>query len=506
MSRTFFVCALVTLALAEPLVWTGLGNTSIWDDYKNWDQKRIPTASDWVIINTPGATVTLDVAWASVATLQISSGMLIQPNPFAIGNLIVEKDGVYRLDSGTGSLVLTSGNVTSTDGFLFASGFLQGSLTVSTILNFTGAAAKGFNDGNVVVGGSAVCSAGATINFNTTKINFAGGLEIQGGSPVNFVGITTGNQISGGLVLDASSAVQFLVETQFDTIKMGKNSQIQVTKQITQVGTLNMDDSSLVQIAGPNTGLQASSIASTGAINTLSPVAVGSKSQILNLVVDGNAPVTFGDAVAFGTINVKSGSVTFAGASTADTAQFGTASISGVSTLVAGDLKFSGPNVNLANSSISVTGTASFNGQLQVSSGSVSLGNNAKGTVQTFQVIASNGVPVSGTSFNNDGQVTVATQLTFTQLNAAGAGSYALNPSAGLSLNNAVLTAGTVILNKEAVFSGAASAINVGSTNSADNSMIDFTVDGATFHCKQNCPAITSNGVSSSFTASESSS
>jgi len=501
--RTFCVLALIALASATQLVWTGLGNTSVWDDYRNWDQKRIPTSADNVLINLASAEVTLDVSWVTVASLQVSAGTFIQPQSFSVGNLIVDNEGVYRLDSGNGALQVGTANVTSPQGFLFASGYLSGSLIVSqqSILNFTGAAAKGFNEAKVTVAGNSVCSAGATLNFNGSAINFAGGLNIQNGQAVNFNGVGSQNSITGKLVLASQAGLQLLVNTNFNTISMGANSVITVTKERQSVGTLNMDGSSVISIAGENTGLSAGSVASRGTISTLSPISVGGKSQIFSLIVDGAAPCVFGGAVAFGSLTIKSGSVQLSGASTADSAQFGVAAVSGVSSLVVGDLKVMGPNFNLANSSINVTATASLNGQVQVASGLIALQQNAVGSVASFSVLAAGGIAVPGVSFVNNGQINIATQMQFTQVSATGSGVYALSPQAGLQLANADLTAATVIIGDQAQFSGNVASANIQQTSAASSKFVDFTVDFFTFHCPSPCPSISSNGRSVSFSA-----
>jgi hypothetical protein len=505
MLRSLCVFALILLVSAGDLVWTGQGNTGVWDDYRNWDQKRIPTSSDNVFINMASAQVTLDVSWVSVASLHVSAGLFIQPQSFFVGNLIIDNEGVYRLDSGNAALTVGgTANITSTQGLLFASGYFSGSLIVSSdsILNFTGAAAKGFNDARVVASGSSVCSSGATINYNGSSVDFPGGLTIASGAPVNFMEVGAGgNKITGKLILSSQAGLQLLVGTNFNSISMGSNSVITVTKERQSVGTLQMDDSSVINIAGQNTGLAAGSVNSRGTISTLSPVSVGGRSQIFSLIVDGAAPVLFGAGVAFGSITIKSGSVQLAGANTADSAQFGTASVSGVSSLVVSDLKVMGPNMNLANASINVTATASLNGQVQVSSGYIALQQNAVGSVASFSVLAAGGVAVAGYSFVNNGQINIQTQMQFTQVNAVGGGQYALAPQSGLGLANSDLTAGQVVLGDSAQFSGSVAGVNVQQTAAASQKYVDFSVDTFVFHCPSPCPSVTSNGRTVSFMA-----
>jgi hypothetical protein len=510
MLRSLCILALIAVAAAGDLVWTGMGNTSVWDDYRNWDQKRIPTSADNVIINLASAQVTLDVSWVTVASLHVSAGLFIQPQAFSVGNLIVDNEGVYRLDSGNAALTIGgTANITSSQGLLFASGYFSGALIVGadSMLNFTGAAAKGFNDAKVVATGSAVCSAGATINFNGSSINFIGGLTVQAGAPVNFMEVSAGgNKITGNLALEPQAGLQLLVGTNFNTISMGSNAVVTVTKERQSVGTLQMDDSSVVNIAGENTGLAAGSIASKGTISTLSPVSVGGRSQLFSLIVDGAAPVVFGSGVAFGSLTIKSGSVQLSGPNTADSAQFGTATVTGVSTLVVSDLRVMGPNMNLANASINVTATANLNGQVQVSSGYIGLQQNAVGSVASFSVLAAGGVAVAGYSFINNGQINIATQMQFTQVNAVGSGTYALGPQSGLGLANSDLTAGQVILGDSAQLTGSVAGANIQQTAAADQKFVDFTVDTFVFHCPSPCPSITSNGRSVNFSAQAASS
>jgi len=500
MMRTLFVLVLCVAALADQLVWTGLGNTSVWDDYRNWDRKRIPTPDDDIIIDLASAVVTLDVNWGTVRSMHISAGMFIQPQNFGVGRLTVDNNGVYRLDSGNGALTVGTANVTSTQGFLFASGTITGALIVSSnsILNFTGAGAKSFNLAKVTASGNSVCDAGATINFNGSTINFAGGLTINSGDAVNFMGIGGTNQITGAGILAARAGLQLLVGTSFNTLNMGANSQLTITKEQQQVGSLIMDDSSAISIAGENTALSAGSITSRGVISTLSPISVGGKSQIRTLVIDGAAPVVFGSAVAFGQVTIKSGSMQISGMSTADQAQFGVATVTGVGSLSIGDLRVTGPNMNLANASINVTGTANFNGQIQLSSGLVAILNGATANVVNLQVLAAGGIAVPGISFINQGKITITqTQLSFTQLNAGGRGTYVLDEQTQLTLSNANMSAASVVLGDGAEFSGPVAGIDVVSTTAQSQKYVDFTVNGFTFHCTSPCPPITSSGQTS---------
>jgi hypothetical protein len=496
---------------AGTLTWTGAGSTGVWDDYRNWDQKRIPTSSDYVIIDTSNASVTLDIPF-SVNTLHISAGTFIQPQPFSVGNLIVDGSGVFNLNSGTASLSADSANITSQSGFIFSSGYFTGSMLVSSqsTLDLSGAASKGFNDAKVIVQGSTICDAGATLNFNGSTVNFVGGLEIKGGNLVNFQTNNPNDDstITGSLTIDPKGQVQFLVPTQFNSISMGMAAQLTVTKGQQQVTGLTMDSNSVVVIAGSNTGLTAGSISSKGSISTLNAMAVGGRSQILNLIVDGAAPVAFNGPVAFGSLTVKSGSISLSGANTADSAQFGTASISGPgSSLSVGTLKLAGPNTNLANTSITVSGASTFNGQVQIGSGSITVQSGATVQASQFSLLASNGVPVSGNTFINNGNIAVNSVFTITQLTAAGTGSYTVKGK--LALQNADLTAGTVALaSSTSSFTGSVSSFNAKSISSTASPLnfIDFTVDALTFHCHSPCPAVSSSGRTSTFQASPNSS
>jgi hypothetical protein len=284
---------------------------------------------------------------------------------------------------------------------------------------------------------------------------------------------------------------------------MGAGASMTITKGLQQMGTLTMDSNSALIISGSNTGLTAGSISSKGSISTLNAMAVGGRSQILNLIVDGAAPVAFNGPVAFGSVTVKAGSISLSGANTADSAQFGTASISGPgSSLQVGTLKLAGPNTNLANTSISVTGASTFNGQVQVASGSITVQNSATVQASQFSLLANNGVAVPGNSFVNNGNIAVNSVFTITQLTAAGTGTFTVKGK--LALQNADLTTGTIALSTStSSFVGSVSSFNAKAVAStaAPLSFVDFTVDSMTFHCKTSCPAASSNGRTTNFQA-----
>jgi hypothetical protein len=508
MMRSLFVLALCVAALADSLTWTGHGNTTSWDDYRNWDKQRIPVSSDNIVINMDSASVTLNIPMVSVASVHISAGAFIQPNPFTVGQLTVDGTGVYRLDSGNGFLTVTNANISSKPGFLFASGYLTGSLNVNSgsQLNFTTAASKSFTEAKVTVAGTSTCDAGATINFNGSSLNFAGGLTFQAGDAVNLIGTGNASQITGSATIAANGQVQLLVATNFVNFNMGSGSALQVVKEPQTVQNLNMADTTTLSIQGERSSLSAGTVTSTGVISTLSPVSIGGKAQILSLVIDGNVPVILGGDAAFGSVIVKAGSLSIAGSATADNAQFGTATVGGSGSLAVAALKVTGPNMFVTGASITVTNTATFNGQIQFSSGLVSISQGATASVSQLACLASGGVFVNGTSWNNDGTVTITGDtLSFSQVSATGNGAYNIGDNNALSLSNAFFSANTVTIGKNAVFNGQVSAVNVTSTSASDK-FVDFTVDTFTFHCSQSCPAIQSNGQTTSFSASGNSS
>jgi cytoskeletal protein CcmA (bactofilin family) len=232
-------------------------------------------------------------------------------------------------------------------------------------------------------------------------------------------------------------------------------------------------------------------------------MAIGGRSQILSLLVDGVAPVVFNGPVAFGTLVVKSGSLVLSGVNTADTAQFGTASISGVgSTLQIGGLTLSGPTT-LANTSIVITGTSAstFNGQVQVSSGSITVQQSATVTATQFELLALDGVPVATPTFINNG-IVIVTAFEINQLAITGTGSYSLQGK--LTLQSSSFTAGTVTLAQStsslvgSVSSFTAKAV---STTATSLKYVDFTVGSLTFHCQSACPSTSTNGITNSFQA-----
>jgi T5SS/PEP-CTERM-associated repeat protein len=127
------------------IVWTGADHTTDYNDVKNWAPKRLPIATDDVVIPAGANVIFANDPTAEVDSLQLGVGARFQINQ---GDFTIDNGGTSTNNQGT--IDIASG-----DGGLDVSVHLAGSLNNTGLIRFNGPGAELLtNSTTVTIGGS----------------------------------------------------------------------------------------------------------------------------------------------------------------------------------------------------------------------------------------------------------------------------------------------------------------------------------------------------------------
>ena len=203
MLKNFAAVSVLIAAIAvrgDKILWTGYANNNQWDTPTNWYPAQVPGATDDAVIHTGLVKAPNYVAINSLIMGDRTEGTanLTIYNTFMVTtSMQVYQYGFVKLNSGNANL---QASATIMGGLTFASGTLQGAITVSGWADLSDASSKTLSGGV-----NAVLSGPSTI---------AGTLFLGGGASLVIAGTSTWN----GLFIQPASSSS---TGTFDTSKGG---------------------------------------------------------------------------------------------------------------------------------------------------------------------------------------------------------------------------------------------------------------------------------------------
>lgn len=422
----------VVLPAQTEALW--LGNLSgNWFDAANWDPAAVPTLTTNVTIDVGTGFIQPLIATADASAnnvvvgntsssdlttlLAISAGRTLTANDLTAGSdtgsfgavtvagagsKLTLSDGLTLGSDGTGNLSITSGGNVSLANSALVGFFGNGNISVSggnSVLNvgsslFVGVFGQGnlsvANAGNVVVGadadvGSQSGAVGAvTVDGGNSALNVAGMMNVGNGGN-GTLSITSGGNVTVGSDFSLSNSSDAVGALTVDS-SGGEGSVLNVggTLYVGQsgLGTINITAGGLVHNTGADsTGVGASLGGQSGATGNVNVAGVSAGSVQSELQVSSGA-LLVGDADV-GILDVTSGGFVDASGVNAD----GVSLAIGNQTDAVGSVTVSG-----------VDGISSFSSLLDISGGSLMVGNGGNGTLNLADggILHSSGVDLSG--------------------------------------------------------------------------------------------------------------
>ncbi len=493
MSRTSRSVPFLALALSLGLAatseaavrtWDGGAGTLSWTDANNWSPDGVPTASDDVVIDVPGQTVTITLATGSSTVNTIASnenlqlgGTLTIASTSAISGLVTVTGTLGGAGAVTfnGGLTLSGGTLTGTGLATVPSGatvaFDTGTNSISKILEVAGsanwtAAGINFSNGtlNILAGG--VFNASATANLanfgGSSSVNNAGTLNKSGGATTvsvlfNNTGVVN---VDGGMLTVAANG------TNSGTFDVDSGAALSFGGNYTHAATALLTGSGTIAFTNGTHVLPAGSLAPTGTVsfsggtvtvnNTIPAATIDS---VIGASLVCNADQTFPNVTISGTLG-GSGNVSFpSGLTLAGANLTGT----GVATVPSGATIAFNTGTNSISKVLEIAGTANWtaaavnfnSGTLNILAGGVF---NASATANLANFGGSSSVNNAGTLnksggattisilFNNTGVVNVDGGTLAVTGSGTGSGTFDVDSGATLSFGGNYTHAATALL------------------------------------------------------------
>jgi cytoskeletal protein CcmA (bactofilin family) len=515
------VCALICVANAASIKWTGLAQNNQWTSTVNWYPAQVPGPNDDVTIETGSVQVTISTGVNSLTMGTSVDGManLTIFQSFVVASTMdVDVNGNLFLNAGTASL---QGTVTVKGHLYLQSGTIGGQLTVTQngIADLSGQATKnligaGFtNQGNVVLSG--------VLNFNQSSlftnqgsIAASGFVQLMAGDATATVFDSSAGSFSynGG----SGGKLRIAVTSHFKTIQLQSGD-------VTTVGQVDFADDILVPSgstvkteAGANTTF-AGTLHGEGALNVggkvttvnavnLSTVAVTvgyvyfNGAVIANTLTINAGTTQFNNNSQVGTFTIVSGNVEFASTVSASNANVKGGILTGAGGFSAStSASFASQGINLGTT-FTLSGTMSFNSKTLIAyatGGNIVINSGASVTVGS--PLALTGPPGSG-AFTNNGAVAVNSGIATANINLLGSGSYTV--AGTITTSSCKFTAGTVTINGGSV-TGQTTALNIAAVADANTSG-DVKVQVGNYHfaCPSQCKNIDSQSSGQTYTFS----
>lgn len=515
------LCALICVANAASIKWTGLAANNQWTSNVNWYPAQVPGPNDDVTIDIGNVQVTISTGVNSLSMGNSVNGfanLTIFQSFVVASTMDVNVMGNLFLNAGTASL---QGTVNVQGHFYFQSGTVGGQITIAKngVADLSGGASKnligaGFtNQGNVLLSG-VVGFNQSSVFTNQGTITASGVAQLSAGDSTSTLfdssaGYFTYNGGSGNTLTVA-------VHAHFKTIEL------QSGNVISQAQVDFTDD--LTIPAGSTVGSQASANTTFGgAVRGDGALNLGGKLSTLGVVNISSVTVSvgyvnFNGAVTAGTLTIDAGTTTFAVGGTA-----------GALNIVSGNIDFAAP-VNASTATVQggiLTGAGGFSASANASFASqgINLGTtftlgggmtftsktliayavggsiviNEGAAVLVSSPLTLTGAPGSG-SFTNNGAVTVASSVSTSNINILGSGTWVV--SGTVTTSSCDLSAGVISINGGSV-SGQTTALNIGSLTSAvTGGDVEVTVGSYSFTCPGKCKNISSKASGQTFTFS----
>lgn len=191
-SSLFLLLALVAIASARTITWTGGAGNSLWHFASNWDANAVPAKDDDVVVNTFGGSSISISQPATARSITIGGGSYRQTltllSSLAVGDggIAVKSFGTLTL-SGNNDLPLSSvGAVTAAAGgtIIFQSGDIQGPgryiIQYGAYIEFSGAAQKTLEGASLIIQGAATIQPTSILLEKSANITSTGDITVIG--------------------------------------------------------------------------------------------------------------------------------------------------------------------------------------------------------------------------------------------------------------------------------------------------------------------------------------
>jgi hypothetical protein len=513
-------CALICVANAASIKWTGLAANNQWTSPVNWYPAQVPGPNDDVTIETGDVQVTISTGVNSlimgtnvngVANLTIFQSFVVAQT------LNCDVNGNLFINAGTASL---QGTVTVEGNFYFQSGTIGGQISISSkgAADLSGGATKNLIGAGLTNQGTIVLS--GVVNFNQSSVFTNQGSIVASGFAQLIAGDTTATEFD-------SSAGSFAYNGGSNTLTIGVKAHfksIEITSgNVETTGPVDFNSdvmvpsgSSIITQNQANTTF-AGSVSGAGALNiggklttfnnvnisavTVTVGYVNFNGAVLANSLTINAGTTnFNAAGQVGTLNIVSGNVNFANAVNASVVDVEGGILSGAGGFsAASNASFALQGINFGTP-FTLFGAMSFNAKTLIAfatGGSIEIA--ATAAVDVNAPLTLTGPPNSG-SFINNGAVTVTSSLSDSNIGLEGQGIYVI--SGTITTSSTSFSAKVVSINGGSL-SGQTTSLSIATIMDANSSGdVTVKVGSYSFSCPSKCKNVNAESSGQSFSIS----
>jgi len=505
-ARVVAVMALVLMAQAASISWTGIVNNNQWNTPNNWYPNQVPGPNDDVTIEKGIVEVTTATAVSSLSmgTNVDTPANLTLYHAFSVGASGLTIHGNGNLMQSSGQEAVT-GPVSCEGTYTLVVGVVAGPWTISSkgSVFFNGGGEKNLVAAQFSVAGT--IEAEGIIAFNKSSVLTLTGTMNIGGKGLQFADVdgAVGNHFDGsaGSVNLASGLLSFQANAVLGKIAITAGANVQVFRAVSFPNALLIPATSTVSSVGNANATFVGEVYGSGSLNAGGRLTTLNSLNISALAISGGQVEFLGNVSTADTISLTGGTANFPG-----TLNGGSCTLTGGilasangGQLVCGDSTLNSKGLNLGATlvvakSMSIAGASLISFQKAV--GALSI--NAGATVSVTNGLQLTG-PAGTPGVNNQGTITIAAPTSANNVDIKGTGSLVV--SSVLSTQSCTLDAGNVALDTKGSIKGSMTSLSLTTVSApkAAGSEVLFKAGDYSLACPVSCSNIDASASAQSF-------